>query len=104
MQDVGSSHASIKWSNKSAEAAAKNLELVQDSYSQGVKDITVLLDAQNASLNSDQVAANAVYDFLIDYFEFQRSIRQFYFRISNEDKKFAKDRFSQFFKDNGVDL
>jgi len=104
LQDVGSSHGSIKWSNKSAKAAAKNLELVQDAYSQGTNDITVLLDAQNASINSDQVAANAVYDFLIDYFEFQRAIRQFYFRISNEDKISTKDRFNQFFRDNGIDL
>lgn len=104
LQDVGNSHASIKWSNKSAQAAAKNLELVQDSYSEGANDITVLLDAQNASLNADQVAANAVYDFFIDYFEFQRAIRKFYFRSSDDEKRTIMKRFVQYFRENGVDL
>lgn len=103
LQNVGSSHASIKWSNQSAQAAAKNLELVQTSYKQGAQDITVLLDAQNAALNADQVATNAVYDFLLDYFDFQRAIRTFYFRNTDKNKQIIMDRFSAYFRSNGID-
>lgn len=104
LNDVGSSYASIKWSNKAAEAATKNLELVQESYGEGVESITNLLDAQNSALNADQLAANAVYDFLIDYFEYQRAIRNFYFTLPADEKEQVMLRMEQFFKQNGIDL
>ena len=70
----------------SAEAARRNLELVSDSYERGVVSIVDLLDAQNAALVSDQVAANAVFDFLIDLMEVQRSAVNFDFFLSAADR------------------
>jgi outer membrane protein TolC len=49
---------------------------VGDAYSRGTVSIIDLLDAQNAALVADQVAANAVYDFLIDLIEVQRASGQ----------------------------
>ncbi|MBT7616984.1 MAG: TolC family protein [Calditrichaeota bacterium] len=74
---AGSSHAGIKLARKSAEAANQNLRIVTDSYASGIISILDLLDAQNAAVIADQLAANSVYDFLIDYMNVQRAIGSF---------------------------
>jgi len=53
------------------------LNLITDSYVEGIKSIIELLDAQNQALSADQVAANAVYSFLIDLMGVQRSMGGF---------------------------
>ncbi len=73
LHTAGSSFADIKLSRDAATAAAKNLDLVIDAYSRGALSIIDLIDAQNAALTSEQAAANAVYTFLIDFIEVQRS-------------------------------
>ena len=77
MHDMGASYAGIRLSRDSAEAAAKNLELITEAYSQGAISILELIDAQNAALVSEQVAANAVYDFLIDWMNAERAVGRF---------------------------
>ena len=59
--------------------------IVQDKYAQGILNVTDLLEAQNRSFKSDQNAAAAVYAFLIDLVEFQRSISWF------EDEKTSQE-------------
>ncbi len=71
------SYPAINLSREAADAARRNLQLVTDSYVQGIKSIIDLLDAQNQALNSDLDAANAVYNFLIDLMGVQRSIGEF---------------------------
>lgn len=83
---AGASYAGIEQARLSAEAAHKTLELVQDSYREGVLSILDLIDAQNAALISDEVAANAVYDFIIDLMGVERSIGEFYFMRSTEER------------------
>ncbi|HMB70160.1 MAG TPA: TolC family protein, partial [bacterium] len=73
MHRAGASYAAIDLTQEAADAAGRNLELVTDAYSEGVVSILELIDAQNAALVSDQRAANAVYDFLIDYVEVERA-------------------------------
>ena len=75
------SYAGIQLSEQAAEAAGKNLELVSESYARGAVSIITLLDAQNASLNTNEVAADALYDFLIDLMEVQRAANQFDFFV-----------------------
>ncbi len=77
MHFMGSSYAGIRLSREAAEAAGKNLELITDAYGQGALSILELIDAQNAALVSEQVAANAVYDFLLDWMDVQRAAGQF---------------------------
>ncbi len=48
-----------------------------DSYVQGIKNIIDLLDAQNQYLNAKLDAANAVYNFLIDFMGVQRAMGEF---------------------------
>ncbi|MCP4643850.1 MAG: TolC family protein [bacterium] len=71
------SHASIEQARLAADAARKNLDIVEDAYGQGVVSILDLLDAQTASTVAEQVAANAVHDFLIDLMKVYRTVGRY---------------------------
>lgn len=71
------SYPSITLFRQAAKAAKNNLDLVTDSYVQGIKTIIDLLDAQNQALSADLDAANAVYNFLIDFMGVQRALGEF---------------------------
>ena len=49
---TNASYSGIRLTREAARAARKNLDVVTDSYSQGVVDVLDLLDAQNASLQA----------------------------------------------------
>jgi outer membrane protein TolC/ABC-type uncharacterized transport system substrate-binding protein len=92
LYNAGTSNASIELSRQAAEAAHKNFELVSDAYTQGVVSIIELLDAQNFFLVSEQVAANAVYDFIIDMLAVERAAGRFWlFRTSAEKEQWFND-------------
>lgn len=74
---AGASYAAIGLSRESADAALKNLEVVRDAYAEGTTGYLNLLDAQNQALVAEQVASNAVYDFLSDLMDVQRAISRF---------------------------
>jgi outer membrane protein TolC len=76
---IAASYPAIELSNDAATAANKNLELITDAYSRGVSSILDLLDAQNAALVAEESATNAVFDFLIDLMNLQRSLGRFDF-------------------------
>ena len=78
MQLVGASYANIEQSNAAARASKRNFDVVQDSYSQGVVSIIQLIDAQNAYLESQFLAVNSTYQFVIDVLNVERSIGLFY--------------------------
>ena len=71
------SYPGISLSREAAEAARRNLNLITDSYVQGIKSIIDLLDAQNQALAADQAAANAVYNFLVDLMGVERAMGEF---------------------------
>ena len=71
---AGASYPAIELAKESVDAAIQNLELVTDAYERGVVSIITLLDAQNAALISQQVAATSRYDFLIDMVKLQRAV------------------------------
>lgn len=71
------SYPGISLARDGADSAKRNLDLITDSYTQGIKSIIELLDAQNQALTADQAAANAVYNFLIDMMGVQRSMGTF---------------------------
>jgi outer membrane protein len=74
MEKAKASYYSIQQATIEQDAARKTLRIVTDSYSRGGVSILNLLDAQNSALRADQVAANALYDFLIDYLSLERAI------------------------------
>ena len=72
-----SSFNSIELAGESARAADENLELVTEAYARGAVNIIQLLDAQNAAVTTQEAAANAVHDFLLDYMASQRAAGSF---------------------------
>jgi outer membrane protein len=74
MEKAKSSYFSIHQAKLEQNAARRTLDIVTDSYTRGSVSILSLLDAQNSALRADQVAANALYDFFIDYLSLERSV------------------------------
>ena len=100
LNDTRASYPSIKLSRDALDAAKNNLQLVTDSYVQGIKSIIDLLDAQNQAVNAELAAANAVYDFLIDLMGLQRSIGTFVTFMPTEMKEEWMSRFKEYAKVN----
>lgn len=86
LNNTRASYPSINLSRDAVDAARRNLQLVSDSYAQGIKSIIDLLDAQNQALNAELDAANAVYNFLIDLMGVQRSMGIFFTFQPSEDR------------------
>ena len=86
VHSTSASYSSIELSRQAAEAAGKNLDLVSDSYAKGVVSVIELLDAQNAALQAQGAAANAVYDFLINVMNLQREVGEFEFLLPSEQR------------------
>jgi outer membrane protein TolC len=104
LQRTNASFIGIDLANASAAAAEKNLELVSDSYAQGVIGILALLDAQNRALVAKQAAANAIFTYLIDLMGVQRAVGQFdYYRSPQERQEFLS-RLRQFYQENGFNI
>ena len=100
---AGASFAGIELADTSADATERSLVLVTDAYQQGAASILDLLDAQNQALVARQVAANAVFDYLIDFMNVQRAVGQFdFFRTSEEGQMFL-ERLGRFFAQAGFD-
>jgi outer membrane protein TolC len=95
---AGASHAGIKQARLSAEAANSSLELVEDAYSSGAATILDVLDAQNNALVADEVAANAVYDFLIDLMEVERSIGRLVLQMEAAEREAFFTRLDAYFE------
>lgn len=91
-----SSYEGISFAKKSVDAAEKNLVIVTNSYTRGLISIVDLLDAQNTLIVAKQNHVNAVYDYLLDYMEFQRSIGQFDFLLNKEQQTKVKQEFLEF--------
>ncbi len=76
---VQASYAAIDLAATAADAAERNLALIQDRYERGTTSIIDYLDARDAFLDADRGAADAVYDFLIDLMTLQRATGAFDF-------------------------
>lgn len=70
-------HADIRLSRQATFAAQKNFEAVSEKYSQGAATVLDSLDAQSGLLSQRQRATTALYDYLIDTINLQRSIAWF---------------------------
>jgi len=77
MEKVKAAHFAIQQSRLEQDAARRGLEIVSDAYSRGAVPILNLLDAQNSTLRADNVSANTLYDFFVEYFQLERAVGQF---------------------------
>lgn len=102
MFQASASFPGIRLSREAAEASRKNLELVVDQYSRGAVDIIKLLNSQNAALNANESAANAVYDFLIDLMNIERAVGRFDYFLYEDERAAWFTRLTEFFENAGV--
>jgi outer membrane protein TolC/ABC-type uncharacterized transport system substrate-binding protein len=93
------SGARIRLSRRAADAARKNLDIITNAYAGGAISIIDLLDAQNAALVTDQVASNAVFNFLIDIMNIERAVGRFDFFISEQEQNAWIERFEAFYNE-----
>ena len=84
LQKTKGSFPAVRLSKDAAVAAKENFTMVSDSYAKGVVSITSLIDAQNASLSADLSAIEALYTFMIDWIEIQRSAANFDLLLSEQ--------------------
>ncbi len=89
---AGASFAGIGLSRDGTNAAEKNYQLVAAAYREGAVRIIDLLDAQNAWVTAEEVAADAVYDFMIDWLNVQRAVGRFDVLMSGAESAAFLDR------------
>jgi len=96
---AGASHAGISLASDASTAADSALELVTDAYARGVVGVSDLIDAQTASRLADEAATNAIYDFLIDYIQAQRSTGALTLLMSAEERGAWLLRLNEWYQD-----
>ena len=101
---AGASFAGIDLAEAAAEAASRNLIFVTDAYEQGTASIIDLLDGQNQALVAQEIAANAVFDYLIDLMTVQRAVGRFDFFMTQDEHQAFLERLQQFFAKAGFDV
>lgn len=101
---AGGAYRNIQWARQRQEAATSTLDLVSDAYARGAVDIIDLLDAQTSSVNAESAAANAVYDFMVEFMELQRATGAFDFMMTPEQRMSWHQRMEQFFAERNFRL
>jgi outer membrane protein TolC len=96
MEKAKASYFSIQQATLEQNAARKTLDIVTEAYSRGAVSILSLLDAQNSALRADQVAANAKYDFLLDYISLERAIGEIDVLMTPEERSDLLQRLNTF--------
>ena len=93
---MASTSPSASGNHPASDAARSNLTLVTDSYVRGIKSIIDLIDAQNQALVANQQVANAVYDFLIDLMDVQRSTGSFFLFAPQDERDAWMERLERY--------
>ena len=104
LYQTNASFIGIDLSLAAATAARRNLELVLEKYQEGVVDILVLLDAQTSALVADLLAANAIFDYLIDLMGTQRAVGRFDYYRSAQDRQQFLGRLDAYFRSVGYEV
>lgn len=97
LQQAGASYAEIGLARQAAEAAQKNLVVAQNGYREGIVPVAQLIDAQEAALQAEILASNAVYAFLLDFLTVERAIGFYYFLAESAQQEAFIDRLDAFF-------
>ncbi len=93
---AGASFSRLQLFREAADAANANFQIIQDAYAQGSVNITTVIDAQNAALQTELSAQNAVFQFIIDFLTLERSTGKFYFLAPPSEKTAFFERLDQY--------
>ncbi|MCZ6726667.1 MAG: TolC family protein [Acidobacteria bacterium] len=104
LEQARASLVGIGLSDRAAQAARGNFDLVNDAYVRGVASLLDLLDAQTAAVNAEEGAANALYDFLIDWLEAKRSASTLEPFVGAEERDAWVARLDVYLREQGVAL
>ncbi len=96
LQDAVASHFEVQRFKEASAAASANYDIVQDAYQQGLVNITSLIDAQNAKVQTAIGLASANYQFILDFFEVERAIGSYYNLDSPADRDAFFNRLEAF--------
>jgi outer membrane protein len=96
MENVNASYNNIRLTKSAAASAEKNIEIVTNLYQSGQVDIITLVDAQNSFLGAQLNATNAAYQFMIDFIALQRSIGNYTFLATDEQRAEFIQRYLEF--------
>lgn len=96
METAGASFSRVQLSKEAADAGKANFEIVQDAYSQGLVQITSLIDAQNAALQTEISAVNAIYQFITDFLAVERATGFYYFLATESEQNAFFERLIAF--------
>jgi len=96
LEETAASYTNIELNFAARDAARSNLDLVQDAYSQGLVPVIQLIDAQNATIQAEEAAANAIYEFVISLIRLERSIGNFYSLASDTERNTYFARLEQY--------
>ncbi|MCG8332536.1 MAG: TolC family protein [Chitinophagales bacterium] len=96
LETAGASYGNLELSREAVNAARKNFEIAQNSYQQGVLNVTSLIDAQNALLQTEINAINAEYTFISDFLAVERAVGYYHFLALPQERDAYFQRFVQF--------
>jgi len=88
--------SNIQLSEVSEQAAKESLDLTMVSYTNGAVNIVQLIDAQNNYINAQLAKANAIYNFLLNALQLERSLGYYFFLNSQADNDAFKAEFFQY--------
>lgn len=77
----------IRLSRLGLQSARKNFEIIQAGYSEGRNTIADLIDAQNAQISAERGEAVAKYQFVLDFLLLERSVGNFAFLATPNEKE-----------------
>lgn len=100
LETVGASYSSTILSREAATSASKNFDIIQDAYSLGQVNVTTLIDAQVAALQTELSAVNALYQFIADFLSLERSTGGYYFLDDEAGQDAYIERLTTFLKEN----
>ena len=100
LETAGATFSQVRLSEIAAAAAQKNFRIVQDSYSQGLINITALIDAQNAAIQTELNAINAKYQFILDFLSLERATGSYYSLSTPKEKDAFFRRLDLFLSQN----
>ena len=96
LEFASASYNRLTLSRQAADAAQANFDIVQDSYSQGLVNITTLIDAQNVAVQTELTAVNAIYQFVLDFLEAERSTGTYYMLMTQAERDAFFERLAVF--------